>query len=220
MAIKLESTTRQEVGKAVKAFRRQEKVPAVVYGFGQDNLMLWLNKRQLDKVFTEAGTFSVVDLLIDDKDSTKVIIKEAQRDAVTDNIIHVDLFRINLQEKIEVQIPIHFVGEAPAVKSLGGTAIHALDTITIECLPEDLIKDVQVDISSLETFDDVIHVGDIKVPEKVTIINETDQVVVSVAPPRVEEAETVPAEGEVKEAEVIGEKKEGEETEDKAEAGK
>ena len=92
-----------------------------------------------------------------------------------------------MSEKVKVKIPLHFVGEAPAVKALGGTLVKNLTEVEVECLPGDLPRDIEVSIVPLETFENAIRVSDLKVDEKVTILGNTEEVVVTVAAPRTEE---------------------------------
>jgi len=167
--------------------RRQGQAPAVLYGFEQDNTCLWLDAVRLEAVYAEAGGFSLVDLSIEGKDPVKVIIKEAQRDPVTDRIIHIDLYKVDLNKPVEVSVPIHLFGEAPAVKALGGILIHSVDELDIKCLPENIIKEVRVDISQLQSFEDIIHVASIKLPVEIEVLSNPEQVVASVSAPRVEE---------------------------------
>ncbi|MFW0837664.1 MAG: 50S ribosomal protein L25 [Candidatus Komeilibacteria bacterium] len=174
----------------LKAGRLAGKIPAVLYGWEQDNVVLWLDAKQADNVFSEAGTSSLINLQLGDKDNIKVIIKDLQTDPVSDKIVHLDLYKPDLNKPVEVSIPIHLYGEAPAVKSLGGTLLHAIDSIDIRCLPENLIHEVKVDISSIEDFDTAIHVSSIAVPANVEVLTDPEQVVASATPPRVEEVET------------------------------
>ena len=179
----------RELGKKadLKAGRRDESIPAVLYGFEQDNTNLWVDGRSAEALFKEVGRSRLLNLAIDGKDFIKVVIKEAQRDPVTDAIIHFDLYRVDLKKPIDIKVPIHFIGEAPAVKVLGGTLLASLHRLEIRCLPEDIIKDVEVDLTVIEAFDDAIHVESLKLPANVEVLTNLETVVATVKPPRVEE---------------------------------
>ena len=118
---------------------------------------------------------------------TKVIIQDIQRHPLSNAIIHADLHQVKMTEKLRAEIMLHFVGESVAVKELGGVLVKNLDHIKVETLPADLVSEIAVEISSLKTFDDVIHVKDLAVPKGITVLDKEDEVVVLVTPPRSEE---------------------------------
>ena len=181
--------------------RKQSKIPAVVYGHGANNQSVVLDYRAFEKLYNSAGTSSLVDLAVEGSAKPlKVLISEVQRDPVTSKVIHVDLHQVRMDEKIRTEINLEFVGESPAVKSLGGNLVINTNTLTVECLPQDLISSISVDISQLSELDQNIHVRDLSVPVGMTVIDSPDGSVVSVLAPRVEKvevaapAETVPGE--------------------------
>ncbi|MBL7022027.1 50S ribosomal protein L25 [Patescibacteria group bacterium] len=212
--LNLKAKTRELGRKAdLKAGRKIEQIPAVLYGFEQDNTNLWVDGKLAEVLFKEVGRSRLLTLDIEGKDSVKVVIKEAQRDPVTDRIIHLDLYKVDLKKTIDIRIPIHFIGDAPAVKVLGGTLLTTLNRLEIRCLPEDILKDVKVDLSKLETFEEVIHVESLDLPENIEVLTDASIVIASVKPPRVEEVATPSETEEVAEGEesAEGEAKEGEE---------
>lgn len=129
-----------------------------------------------------------------------------------------------MTEKIVTEIPLKFIGEAPAVVDLDGTLLVNRDNIEVECLPTDLVHEIEVDISSLKTFDDLIKVADLKIPKGLEVLNDPNEVVASVTPPRSEEelAELeAPVEEKVEEVEEVEkERKEEEEAEEETEGEK
>jgi large subunit ribosomal protein L25 len=131
--------------------------------------------------------------------------------------LHVDLFVVRMTEELTVDVPLAFTGDAPAVGKLGGTLFHAVDAIRVRALPDRLPASVAVDVGSLAGFDDAIHVRDLRVPEGATILNDGDDVVAKVLPPRVIEEEAPPAE-EVAEAVAEGAAAEGEAAETRSSA--
>ncbi len=177
---------RTDVGKALSKMRRTNQVPAVVYGHGVPSQNLTVKAQDLIRVYREAGTTSLVDLVIDQGSPVKVLIHDLQRHPTKPSILHADFYQVKMTEKLQADIQLEMTGESPAVKELGGILVRALDTLNVECLPGDLVPSIPVDISTLRTFEDRIHVSNISVPTGITILNKADEVVASVTPPRSE----------------------------------
>jgi large subunit ribosomal protein L25 len=204
----------------LNAGRSEEQIPAVLYGFEQENSNLWVDGRSAEVLYKEVGKSRLLTLEVEGKDQVKVVIKEAQLDPVTDRIIHMDLYKVDLKKPIDIKIPIRIIGEAPAVKILGGTLITSLDRLEIRCLPEDILKDVEADLSTIETYDDTIHVSSLKLPENIEVLTNSDTVIAIVKPPRVEEKKPETAEETEGEEAKEGEKEGETEGESKDEAKK
>jgi len=183
----LEAQTRKVSGKEVEKIRRNNMIPAVVYGHGVNSVSLAVGYQVFDKVYKHAGESSLVDLVVDKNKPVKALIQSVQRDPVTEKIIHVDFHQIKMTERISAEVKINFVGESKAVKEMGGILVKNLDKIKIECLPQDLINEIEVDISQLNTLDDIIRVKNLKMPDKVTIKDKPEDVVINVQEPRGEE---------------------------------
>ncbi len=185
--VSLIATTREIVGKKVKRSRLKGLMPAVVYGHGLDTKPVFVDGKEFKKVYRQAGTSTLVDLAIDDKTPIKVLMHEPQYHYLNNEPIHADMYAVNMTKEIETAIPIHFIGESAAVTELEGNFISNRDELDIKCLPSNLIAAVEVDISVLKTFDDQIHVSDIKVPETIEVLTDPEEVVALVTPPRSEE---------------------------------
>lgn len=172
----------------VEAIREQGFIPAVVYGPEAKPESVSVSKAVFDKLYEDAGESNLIDLNVEGaKEPFKVLIQDVQVDPVKSNFIHVDFLRINMNKVMSATIPIEFVGESEAVKALGGTLIENLQELNIECLPNDLVDHIEVDISVLKTFDDIVHVSDLKLPKGITSADNLNTVVVKVAPPLTEE---------------------------------
>ena len=218
--LELSAKIRDE-NKTTNQIRSEGFVPAVVYGYEMDNLSIQVNFVELEKVYREAGESTLVKINLEDQDGKKidetptVLIQDTQEHAITDEFTHVDFYQPNLDETVEVEIPLEFVGQSLAVKDEDGTLVRNLPSVTIEALPENLIHDIEVDISVLETFDDVIKVEDLSVPEGVEIMEEDDEVVALVSRPQdIDEELEEPIEDELEGVEVVGEEDEEEEPEE------
>jgi len=209
----LDAEIREEVGKGkTKGLRDNGFIPAVIYADGKDALSLKLSNRQLVRLVHQHRIEGVI-INLNIKDDKKhksrpCLIKEIQHDPVHGEIVHVDFNQISLTKEIKVNIPITAKGESVGVKLEGGSLEHVLWEIEIECLPVNIPKDIQVDVSSLK-LGESIHVRDIIVPSGVKILNDPGAIVLSVAAPMKEEVPVETVEGEEKqEPEVIKEKKE------------
>ncbi len=212
-----------------KKIRTEGMIPAVVYGHNKKNENLKIDYQSFVKTYREAGLSSLVDLAIGKKPSVKVLISDIQKDPVRGDYIHIDFYKIKMDEEITTTISLTFKGVSKAVKELEGILVKNIDELEISCLPKDLPSKIEVDISSLNTFDDSIHIKDIKLPSKVTTTSEPDDVVAIVTPPRSEEeleALEEEVESDVDDVEVTGEKvdeegeEKGEETEEKSDGDK
>lgn len=216
--INLKSGARIVTGKKVKKLRREGKIPAVLYGGGIKTQPLWVNYLDFQKVFEEAGRSAILKLDIDGKKKANVLIQDVQFDPLTGKFSHADFFQVRMDQKIETEVPLEFIGESEAVTGLGGVMVKSLDVVQVNCLPADLPAKIEVDISVIKTFDDSVKIKDLKIPEGVKTPIDPETVVVNVTPPRSEEelaqleekveedvtkvegvAEKVPAEGETEE---------------------
>ena len=214
----LKAKTREETGKKVNQLRKQGKIPAVLYGHKVKSMNLVVDYVTFERIFRQVGESALINFIIDERKPIKVLVQDYQLDPMTSQFIHVDFHQVRMDEKLHTTIELKFVGEPPAVKELSGVLVTNIGSLDVECLPQDLVHKIEVDLSVLETFDDAIHVVDLKVPDKITVLNVADDVVVLVQPPRtekeLEELETKPEKKEIAE-EVEGEK--GEEGEEKVE---
>ncbi|MEI6596762.1 MAG: 50S ribosomal protein L25 [bacterium] len=199
--VQLNAQLRSESNGTAKKIVTTGFIPAVIYGFGKANQNIKVKKNDFEKVFAVAGEFNLVDLTIDENQSVKVIIKDVQRNGITDNVIHIDFYQVDMAKKITTEIPLNFIGEAKAVKELGGTLVKNMDTVEVECLPGDLVSHIDIDISVLENFDQFIRLHDLVLPRGITLAQETNEAVVGVVETKVEaeapKIEAVPVEGAV-----------------------
>jgi len=188
--------------------RKEGFIPAVLYGPKIENKNLKIDQKEFRKVFKEAGESSLVELKIEgEKENYLVLIHDFQRDPISGDFVHIDFYQPDLEKEVEAWVPIVTVGEAPAVKQLGGTLVKNVTEVLVRALPLKLPHEIKVDISSLETFDDEILTKDLKVGEGVKIMKDPDDVIISVSPPEKVEEELAKPEEETVEPEVIGEKK-------------
>ncbi len=211
--ITLSAKIRKDLGRKNNSLRDQGMIPAVVYGPGEKNISLELNYADFQKVFKEAGESSLIELKVEgEKEKKLVLVHEIQKDPVSDKFIHIDFFQASLKEETEVMIPLVFEGEAPAVKDLGGTLVKNFSEIEVKALPQNLPHEIKIDISGLKNFGDHILIKDIKLPNGVTILKKSDEIVVSVPQPvNVEEELAKEIEEKVEDVEKVEKPKKEEE---------
>lgn len=185
---KLTVEPRSLLGKQVKTLRKNGQIPAVLYGHGIKSVNIAVDYLTFAKVYKEAGSSSLVDLVIGpDNKSIKVLIQDVTLDPLTSRYQHIDFHQVRMNEKITTEVPIVFVGEAKAVKEQGGILVKTLTKLHIECLPQDLQHQIEVDISSLENFNSFIAVKDLSLPSTWKVLDQVEEAVVGVEPPRSEE---------------------------------
>lgn len=204
----ISAQTRQAKEEGLRKLRESGYVPGVVYGLQVGNRMIKINRKDFKKVFSMAGESTLIDLEIDNKQIGKVIINDYQLDPVSDDIIHVDLYQVRMDKKIEIKIPIIFRGESPAVKNKSGVLIKNHNKIEIKCLPGDLMHNIEIDLSNLDEIDKSIRVKDLKFSDKIEIMMNPEEVIAIIASPREEEK---PEETAVENIEKVGDVKEKEE---------
>ena len=223
---KLTAKTREAKGTASPGrLRRTGWFPAVVYGEGRPGLDIQLNEHDFVMMLrTHRSENMIVDLVVEGKDKPfKVMLKAMQHHPLTGRVIHVDFYEISMTRKIEIDVPVKLTGIPTGVANEGGILEHVLRTLTVQCLPGDMVEEFSLDVTAL-AIGKTLRVRDVPVDAaKYKVLNDADQVVAAVAAPRTEEEEKAATEAEAAVAaagpEVLTEKKE-EEGEEGAEKGK
>ncbi|MDA9109496.1 50S ribosomal protein L25/general stress protein Ctc [Woeseiaceae bacterium] len=193
---------RDDRGKgASRRLRRQGKVPAIIYGAGREPRALMFDHNKVLRELENASFYSSILTIKVGDESRAAIVKDIQRHPAKKLILHIDFQRIVEDEKIRMQIPIHFLGEEDAigVKIGGGSVSRLMTELEVSCLPKDLPEFLEVDISELE-LDQMLHVSNISLPVGVEIseiVLEQDQAIVSIAEIKeIIEEEIIEGEGE------------------------
>lgn len=200
--------------KACKALRKEGKMPAVIYSEGKDVEMITLSTKDFERVWKVVGESTIFDITGIGKDRS-VIVQDVALDSLYDTPLHADFYAVATDRAINVEVPLVFVGVSPAEKGLGGTLIKVIHTLAIESLPKNLPSEIEIDISTLETFEDQIQVKDVHLPDGVKATIDEDEVIALVQEQKEEEPEVVEEdEGGVADVEVEGKGKEEPETED------
>jgi len=211
-ALELRATPREIIGGTqVKALRREDIVPGVIYGHGIDPIAVQFDSREIERAVSQAGTSSTVQVYVEGiPDPYLAIFRDVQYHIIKRNVIHLDLQALNLKETVRVPVSVVLTGESPAVKDFGGILLQVLNELEIEALPTALVPSIEVDISVLAEIGQSITVGDIVPPPGVKILNAPHEFVAQIIYAEEEEKEEV-AVAEPVEVEVIRRRPEAEE---------
>ncbi|MBI4022738.1 50S ribosomal protein L25 [Candidatus Berkelbacteria bacterium] len=216
--LSLVASERAESGKVVKRLRAAGKLPAIVYGHDTEATSVALDTKEFTRVYHQAGGNTLIDLKLGAR-TIKVLIQEVQRDPVYDRPLHADLYAVNLKETVETEVPLKFVGESPAVKDLEGNLVINVHKVELAALPTEIPHEIEVDISVLKTFEDMIRAADLTIPAGVELLLDADQVIALVAEQEEEEVvETTAADAEAAAVAELGAKPEEGETATEGEA--
>lgn len=217
----MEVQPREETGKnACRRLRASGRIPGNVYGLDRDPFKVSVNPRRITELLhLGSGVNTIFNLtLVGEERSREAMIKELQRDPVTDEPIHIDFIRVDPKRKIHVSVPVQLEGLPEGVKNEGGIIDFVLRNVEMECLPTEIPETLSVDVSGLHINQNVT-VGDIDLPAGLTMVEDAGRIVAVVVAPKVEEEPAAEEEVE-EEAEAEPEvAKKGKEPEAPAEGG-
>jgi large subunit ribosomal protein L25 len=188
---KLSAAARQVHGKAVKNLRRQGIVPAVVFGHDVASNSIQIDAHEFELLRRRTGRNTLLDLSLDGKQAVPVLVHQVQQHPITRKPLHVDLLVVRMTEELTVEVPVVLTGESSAVEKMGGVLLQLRNSVQVRALPDHLPQSVELDITPLEDFDQVLHVSDIVLPGDVTLLTDDGEAVARVQAPRVEEVEPV-----------------------------
>jgi len=203
--ILLKADKRAETGKGgARSLRRQDILPAVMYGVGK-TIPIKLNRKEIQKlIYSGGGEHALITLELNEGGSKisehPVLIKDYQREPVSEELLHVDFIEVSLKEKIKVTIPVVIIKEPAGIK-MGGIMQHRVREIEVECLPTQIPDKIEIDAGFVE-IGHSLHVSDIPAVEGIKIVTDPSEVILSVTAPK-EEVVAAPVEAEVAEPEVL-----------------
>ena len=188
----LKAQKRKVLGKQVKQLRRQGKLPAVIYGHNTDPFAITLDAHEASRILPTITSSHLVVVDVEGEKHT-TLVREKQRHPVQGGFIHIDFQEVSLTEKLKASVVIELVGDAPAVKNLNGVVVAGLESLEVECLPQDLPERITVDISGLTEIGSAIYVRDIPIPANVEVLESANEtvVVITSAVSEAEEGEAV-----------------------------
>jgi large subunit ribosomal protein L25 len=175
MTMEITATKRTETGKALETLRKAGSIPAVVYGPKQESVSITIGRRDFEKVFKAAGESTVVTVTVDGQ-AIPTLIHDVDHDPVTNAVRHADFYAIVKGQKVEVMIPLEFVGESAAVKA-GANLVKTMYEIEVEADPMNLPHNLTVDISKLTEVGSQVLASDIALPQGVVLVGDADEVV-------------------------------------------
>lgn len=178
----LRAEIRETTGKEyAKKLRQKGMVPGVFYAHGEAAIPISLDEKNTRKILTSEG--GLIDIQIGSKKKRKAIFKEVQTDPIRQSLLHIDVMGVQLKEKITIEVPIRFLGEAIGVKEQGGILHQYFRELEVTCLPLDIPDHIEIDVANLK-MGDSITLSDLSVPN-VEIEGDPEQHVVSVMAPTV-----------------------------------
>ena len=188
--IELHVSTRELMGKKSRFLRRQGITPVHLFGYDTEPMALQCETLQLKQVLKTAGKTKLVGLRVDKhRKPRNVVVREVQKNALSGELVHVDFFQVSMEERMKVEVPVVLVGEAPALKSKTNMMVRELAAVEIECLPDRIPESIQVDVSGLVDDDQSIQVKDLVLGEGVVALSNPEQVVIRIAPLKIEKVE-------------------------------
>ncbi|MDO8512746.1 MAG: 50S ribosomal protein L25 [bacterium] len=183
----IEAQPRVKAGRKAKNVRIGGAIPGILYGNGVANVQIAINQKAFEKILPELTHSTLINLVIEgEKDGRAVLVSEVQRNPMTGLPQHIDFHQVNLKEEIEATVPLVFHGESFAVKDLAGTLVKSLSNIKVQALPQDLPENIIVDIGALKDFEARITIADLNISDKVKVLDNMEEIVAVVTPPRSE----------------------------------
>lgn len=193
----LNASPRTDTGKGVaRKLRAAGQVPGVIYGHGREPQSLTINAREFKRLAERIRiTSTVIELALDGK-VARTLIRELQRHPISRDALHVDFQELVAGEKVNVSVPLRFVGTAEGVKTGGGILEEVMHQIDVRVDPSNIPDHIDVDVTAL-TIGHGLHIRDLVLPEGVEVLDDADNTVATVTPPKAEEVVAAPVEGAV-----------------------
>src|SRR5438034_3088591 len=186
----LQISPREVTGKATKRLRKSGMIPANISGHKEESQAVQVEALAFEALRRAHAATSIITLRLSGTDRVQTaLVRRVQRDPRSGKILHIDFSRVSLTERITMKVPLHFVGEAPAVKVEGGVFLHLLDALEVQCTASDIVDYIEVDISSLTEIDSILHAEDAKLPANFTLITDPNEGIAKVAATRAEKTE-------------------------------
>ncbi len=208
--LKIKATKRDVLGKKTRFLRRQGITPAHLFGHSLESLTLQCDSNELKKIVAHAGTTRLVSLNIEgEKEAKTVFLREIQRDSLSRELLHVDFYQVRKGEKLIMDVPIVLVGEAPALKGKGRIISRGTTALKLECLPEKVPPQIEVDISILTELDQSIYIKDIHLDPDILVHDDPELLVVKISEIIIKIEEEKPVVEAVAEGEIPAEGEEG-----------
>ncbi|MFL2803748.1 MAG: 50S ribosomal protein L25 [Dehalococcoidia bacterium] len=204
---------REVIGKKVSNLRKNGLIPVHLYGSEVDSISLQCESLVLNKIVLQAGTNIPINVSIDGTEDQVCFVREVQYHPVKDQIIHVDFMSVNISKPVRARVPVRIEGTSPAVRTMGGTLLQPLESVTVAGLPLEIPGYLSMAAELLVDFETNLYVRDLEIPDGIEIINNESEMLASVVAPRVERERGTQSE-ESGESGESGESEESEESEE------
>lgn len=209
----INATKRDVIGKKVSVLRCEGKLPGVIYGHNFNPEPIVMELKEATKVLHQTTSSSIITIVLDGKEHA-VLVREKQHNYIKNTFIHVDFQAVSLTEKLRAKVNIVLVGASPAVRDFNGVVVEGVSSINVEALPADLPERFVVDVSNLANIGDAIYLKNLNISDRVTLLDDPDELVVLITSPAAEEVEETAAVEGAAEPEVIEKGKKEEEGEE------
>lgn len=189
-SISLELSPREVTGKKVKQLRREGMLPVHLYGPGIEVQPLQCATTSVVEVLVKAGGNTAVNITIQGSQATHLAFaREIQWGPRRDDILHVDFLAVDATRPVSAQVPITLIGDSPGARAAGGTVMQQLRELSVQALPLEVPRELELDLANLTDLDGVLRAGDITIPSGVTLLTDSEDVVVRIEVLRAVEAE-------------------------------
>ncbi|HNX45711.1 MAG TPA: 50S ribosomal protein L25 [Anaerolineaceae bacterium] len=195
----IKAQKRTVMGKKVNALRREGWLPGVVYGRHLQAFPIQMPAHETSLIMSKLTSSSLVTIDVDGEKHT-AIVRDRQRDVIYGRLTHVDFLALSLNEKLRTTVGLELVGEAPVLKLADVILNQGVFELELECLPQDLPSKIEVDVSKIASMDDLITVGSLNLGDKITVLTDPSEVIISVG---YSEQEKEPAAEAVEAPEVV-----------------
>jgi large subunit ribosomal protein L25 len=186
----LEIQRRQVLGKATRRLRRQGMIPGNIFGHKEAPLAIQIDATTFERFRRHHRAGSLVALRIPGESfSETALIHGIQRDPRSGKIVHLDFYRVSQEEEVEVKVPLHIVGESPAVKTSGGTLLRLVDALEVACRASDIPEAIEVDAALLSDVDQILHAGEVPLPPNVRLLSDPHEPIIKIETPMAEAEE-------------------------------
>jgi large subunit ribosomal protein L25 len=187
---KIKISVKQRETKKPGQLRRDGLVPATLYGPGQASESVQVDAKEFSRL--PAAAYShMIELDFGAKVPVNAVIRSVQRKSTSNNVLHIEFYRVRLDRKLTMTVPLKFVGISPAVTE-GGQLSENFQEVEVECFPGDIPDFIEVDLTMITEIEGSIHMEDLKISDKIKLLNPPDEIVAKVVTPRAV-AEEAPA---------------------------
>lgn len=192
--VTVKAEERKVIGKKAKILRQEGWIPAILYGPNIDSRPLQIFWQEARDLLKEAGGSQLIAVHIGDEQPVQALIRDFQVEPIRRDLLHIDLYQVDMEQEITVEVPLVLVNESPPIEEGEGILIQRMSTLPIACMPGDLIESLEVNLAELTEVGQQLTIEDLAIPANIRVLPDPEEVVV-----RVSYLEEVPEEEEEEE---------------------